>query len=111
MAHPEAVPREMLAMAIAAAAIPGADIAAQSMLRKVMDIRGVRPGIMLRREMAHLKVPTLFVWGPGTRTPLHPAGRAWPAKCLTLVSRSSQTPGTCRSSTDPTPSLTPLRGT
>lgn len=63
VAHPEAVPREMLAMAIAAAAIPGADIAAQSMLRKVMDMRGVRPGIMLRREMAHLKLPTLFVWG------------------------------------------------
>jgi pimeloyl-ACP methyl ester carboxylesterase len=63
VAHPEAVPREMLTMAIAAAAIPGAHIAAHSMLRKVMDMRGVRPSIMLRGEMAHLKVPTLFVWG------------------------------------------------
>ena len=63
VAHPEAVPREMLTMAIAADAIPGADLAAHSMLRKVLNMRGVRPDIMLRRNMAHLRVPTLFGWG------------------------------------------------
>ena len=63
VAHPEAVPREMLTMAIAADAIPGADIAAHSMLRKMMNTRGVRPAMMLRGDMAHLPVPTLFGWG------------------------------------------------
>jgi pimeloyl-ACP methyl ester carboxylesterase len=63
VAHPEAVPREILSMAIAADAIPGADLAAQSMLRKVLDMRGVRADIMLRDDMLHLAVPTLFGWG------------------------------------------------
>jgi pimeloyl-ACP methyl ester carboxylesterase len=53
----------MLTMAIAAAAIPGADLAAHSMLRKMMNMRGVRPDIMLRGDMAHLPVLTLFGWG------------------------------------------------
>jgi pimeloyl-ACP methyl ester carboxylesterase len=63
VARPEVVPREMLTMAIAADAIPGADLAAHSMLRKVLNMRGVRPDIMLRDDMAHLPVPTLFGWG------------------------------------------------
>jgi pimeloyl-ACP methyl ester carboxylesterase len=63
VAHPEAVPREMLTMAIAADGIPGAKLAAHSMLRKVLNMRGVRPNIMLRSDMAHLRAPTLFVWG------------------------------------------------
>jgi pimeloyl-ACP methyl ester carboxylesterase len=53
----------MLTMAIAADGIPGAKLAAHSMLRKVLNMRGVRPNIMLRSDMAHLRAPTLFVWG------------------------------------------------
>jgi pimeloyl-ACP methyl ester carboxylesterase len=53
----------MLTMAIGADAIPGADVAGHSMLRKVLDMRGVRPDIMLRSEMAQLPVPTRFAWG------------------------------------------------
>jgi hypothetical protein len=33
------------------------------MLRKVLNIRGFAPDIMLRNDMAHLPVPTLFGWG------------------------------------------------
>jgi pimeloyl-ACP methyl ester carboxylesterase len=63
VAHPEAVPREMLTMAIAADGIPGASLAAQSMLRKMLNMRGIRPDIMLRSDVAQLPVPTLFAWG------------------------------------------------
>jgi len=101
----------MLTIAVAADAIPGADLAAHSMLRKVLNMCRVRPDIMLRGNMAHLPVPTLFGWATGTRTLHHQADRAWPAKCLKLVSKSLQTLGTCRSSNGPTPSLTPLRRT
>jgi 3-oxoadipate enol-lactonase/4-carboxymuconolactone decarboxylase len=33
------------------------------MLRMVLNMRGVRPDIMLRGDMAYLPVPTLFMWG------------------------------------------------
>jgi pimeloyl-ACP methyl ester carboxylesterase len=111
VAHPEAVPREILTMAIAADAIPGADLAAYSMLRKVLNMRGIRTDIMLRSDMARLKVPTLFVWGDKDAYAPSSSGQRLPAKCLTLASRSLQTPGTCRSSTNPLLSLPPLRGT
>jgi pimeloyl-ACP methyl ester carboxylesterase len=63
VAHPEAVPLEILSMAIAADGIPGANLAAHSMLRKMLNMRGIRPDIMLRNDMAQLPVPTLFAWG------------------------------------------------
>jgi len=63
VAHPEQVPRDMLTLAVAAAAIPGAGRAAHTMLRTVLTMRGLRPRIMLRDDMANLQVPTLFTWG------------------------------------------------
>jgi len=33
------------------------------MLRKMLNMRGIRPNIMLRADMAQLPVPTLFAWG------------------------------------------------
>jgi pimeloyl-ACP methyl ester carboxylesterase len=63
VAHPEAVPREILTMAITADGFPGADLAARSMLRKMLNMRGIRPSIMLRGDMLHLPIPTLFAWG------------------------------------------------
>jgi pimeloyl-ACP methyl ester carboxylesterase len=50
-------------LAIAAAAIPGADQTAYTMLRAFLTIRGLRPHLMLREDMVHLPVPTLFAWG------------------------------------------------
>jgi pimeloyl-ACP methyl ester carboxylesterase len=38
-----------------------------SMLRKVLNMRGIRPDIMLRSDMAQLPVPTLFAWGDTRR--------------------------------------------
>ena len=111
VAHPEAVPREMLTMAIAADGIPGANLAAHSMLRKVLNIRGVRSNIMLRSVMAHLPVPTLFVWGDRDAYAPPSSGqslaRQMPHARVEIIADA----GTCRSSTNPTPSLTPLLGT
>ncbi len=33
------------------------------MLRTFLTLRGVCPQLMLRDDMAHLRVPTLFLWG------------------------------------------------
>lgn len=63
VAHPESVPPDMLEVMIAAAAIPGVDLTAQTMLRTVTSLRGWRPQLMMRDDMAHLPVPTLFAWG------------------------------------------------
>ena len=63
VAHPERVPLDMLEVMIAAAALPGVGLAAHTMLRTVTDLRGWRPRLMMRDDMAHLPVPTLFVWG------------------------------------------------
>jgi 2-hydroxymuconate-semialdehyde hydrolase len=61
--HPERVPLDLLQTAAAAVAIPGADRAASSMLRSFVTLRGVMPKLLLRDEMAGLRVPTLFLWG------------------------------------------------
>ena len=61
--HPERVPLDLLQTAAAAVAIPGADRAASSMLRSFVTLRGVKPKLLLRDEMAGLRVPTLFLWG------------------------------------------------
>ncbi len=63
VAHPETVPLDFLEIMIAADAIPGADRTAYTMLRAVTTLRGVRPKLMLRDDIAHLPVPTLFLWG------------------------------------------------
>jgi pimeloyl-ACP methyl ester carboxylesterase len=63
VAHPERVPLDMLEVMIAAAEIPGVGHTAHTMLRAVTDLRGWRSRLMMRDDMAHLPVPTLFVWG------------------------------------------------
>jgi 2-hydroxymuconate-semialdehyde hydrolase len=63
VAHPERVPLDFLETTIAAAAIPGVDRAAYTMLRAQITLRGWRPELMLSDEMARLPVPTLFLWG------------------------------------------------
>lgn len=63
VAHPETVPLDLLEMAIAAAAIPGADRTAYTMLRAVSTLHGWRRQLMMRDDLAKLTVPTLFLWG------------------------------------------------
>lgn len=63
VAYPERVPLDMLEVMIAAAAIPGVGLTAHTMLRAVTNLRGWRPQLMMRDDMAQLSVPTLFAWG------------------------------------------------
>jgi pimeloyl-ACP methyl ester carboxylesterase len=61
--HAERVPRELLEVDIAAAAIPGAGHTSHTMLRTVTTLFGWRSELMMRDDLARLRVPTLFLWG------------------------------------------------
>ncbi len=63
VAHPENLPREFIEIALAAQKLPGAGVAAHTMLRSVLTMRGWRRHLMMRDDLAKLPVPTLFVWG------------------------------------------------
>jgi pimeloyl-ACP methyl ester carboxylesterase len=63
VAHPETVPLDFLELDIAQAAIPGVARTSYTLLRALITLRGIRSELILREEMAHLNVPTLFVWG------------------------------------------------
>ena len=57
------VPDEVLALTVAAAAMPGAARAAHTMLRAVLTMRGWRPELSIRDDLARLETPALLVWG------------------------------------------------
>ena len=63
VAHPEKLSRAFLEVMVAGMALPGADRTAYTMLRTVTTLRGWRPHLMMRDDMARLRVPTLFIWG------------------------------------------------
>jgi pimeloyl-ACP methyl ester carboxylesterase len=63
VAHPERVPDDFIGISLAAAAIPGSDRAAHTMLRTVTTLRGMNPRLMLTDDLRRLEVPTLFLWG------------------------------------------------
>ena len=63
VAHPEALPLEFLEIALAAQKIFGAGVAAHTMLRSVLTMRGWRRHMLMRDALAELAVPSLFVWG------------------------------------------------
>lgn len=63
VARPDQVPLDLLEIMVAAATIPGVDRAAYTLLRRVTTLRGLRPELMLRDDLARLAVPTLFLWG------------------------------------------------
>ncbi len=64
VAHPEKVPLDVLEVARAGMTlIPGAGLTSYTILRTVTNLRGWRPRLMMRDDLAHLPVPTLFVWG------------------------------------------------
>lgn len=61
--HPEKVPLDLLRVMVAAAGLPGVSRASYTMLRRVTTLRGFRPELMLRDEMADFHIPTLMLWG------------------------------------------------
>lgn len=64
VAHPEKVPLDVLEIARAGmTSIPGAGLTSYTILRSVTNLRGWRPRLIMRDDMACLPVPTLFVWG------------------------------------------------
>ncbi len=63
VAHPENLPLGFLQIALAAQKLPGAGVAAHTMPRSVLTMRGWRRQLMMREDLAKLPVPTLFVWG------------------------------------------------
>lgn len=63
VAHPENLSLGFLQVALAAQKLPGAGVAAHTMLRSVLTMRGWRRQLMMRDDLAKLPVPTLFIWG------------------------------------------------
>lgn len=63
VAHPEKVPNEYLEVALAAQKLPGAGVAAHTMLSAALTMRGWRRELMMRDDLAKLRLPTLFIWG------------------------------------------------
>jgi pimeloyl-ACP methyl ester carboxylesterase len=63
VARPDELPVEFLEIALEAGALPGADVAAHTMLRQVTTSRGWRRRLRIDRAMAGLEVPTLLLWG------------------------------------------------
>lgn len=63
VAHPERLPADYLDVASLGGRLPGADLAASTMLRSVASLRGWRPHLLVGEAMTTLDVPTLFAWG------------------------------------------------
>lgn len=64
VAHPEKVPQDVLEIARSGmTSIPGTELTSYTILRTVTNLRGWRRRLMMRGDVAHLRVPTLFVWG------------------------------------------------
>ncbi len=80
VARPERLSRAFLEVMVAAMALPGVDRAAYTMLRNVTTLRGWRPHLMMRDDMARLPVPTRFVWGDDDAFASPSSGRAMVAE-------------------------------
>lgn len=63
VAHPETVPLDIIKMTLAAESLPGADASSYRLLRAITTLRGIRPELVVRDDMADLPVPTLITWG------------------------------------------------
>lgn len=63
VAHPERLPRDLLEVALAAAALPGTGLTSRTMLQAVSTLSGWRDELLMREDMAKADVPTAFVWG------------------------------------------------
>jgi pimeloyl-ACP methyl ester carboxylesterase len=64
--HPDRIPVDMLEHDLAVMALPGAVDSATDVLRALAHpLTGTRRSVMIRDELADLKVPTLYLWGSG----------------------------------------------
>jgi pimeloyl-ACP methyl ester carboxylesterase len=64
VSHPDRIPVDMLEHDLAVMALPGAVDSATDVLRALVHpLTGTRPSVMIRDELADLKVPTLHLWG------------------------------------------------
>lgn len=64
VSDPEKVPRDVLEISLAGmTSIPGTALTSHTILQTVTNLRGWRSRLMMRDDMARLRVPTLFVWG------------------------------------------------
>lgn len=64
VAHPQRIPVDMLEHDLAATALPNATVSAIDFCRALLNpLTGIRPSLMLDRELAALRTPTLYVWG------------------------------------------------
>jgi pimeloyl-ACP methyl ester carboxylesterase len=62
--HPDRIPVDMLEHDLAVIGLPGAVDSATDVLRALVHpLSGTRPSVMIRDELADLKVPTLYLWG------------------------------------------------
>lgn len=80
VADPEAVPRDVLELAVAAGALPGAQRSGHAMLRAVTTLRGWRGGLMMRDALAGLGVSTQFLWGEADAFAAPSSGREMVAR-------------------------------
>jgi pimeloyl-ACP methyl ester carboxylesterase len=63
VAHPEALPLDVLETDMAAMAIPGVGRSAYTMVRAMSTLRGFRRDVVIGDDLAELAVPTLFLLG------------------------------------------------
>lgn len=63
VAKPDRIPFDLLDVSLASMRIPGAELTSRSILRSCVDMRGWKTEMMMREELSHLDVPTLFLWG------------------------------------------------
>src|SRR5262249_50866493 len=62
--HPDRIPVDRLAHDLAVMALPGAVDSAKDVLHALAHpLTGTRPSVMIRDDLADLKVPTLYLWG------------------------------------------------
>ncbi len=63
VADPSRLDVEFLQLGIDGAALPGVALTSRTMLGAISTLRGFRPDVMLREDMASLTTPTTFLWG------------------------------------------------
>src|SRR5262249_42451698 len=62
--HPDRIPVDMLEHDLAVMALPGAVDSAKDVLHALAHpLTGTRPSVMIRGDLADLKVPTFYLWG------------------------------------------------
>lgn len=72
---PDTIPEPYLESRVAGVSIPATQETWAVLLRRVAGLRGIRPGMYLGDELAHVDVPTLVLWGERDMAPLEEGRR------------------------------------